>query len=101
MGHSPSLAIQGRTIRKVMGGRGGGGFSNIFLGLIGVQEFFSFNFPLREFFLYFFFLMNVCVAGEGKLLSEEEARIYGQLYYLKTEATVNSPRVIYESLYGK
>ena len=23
---------------------------NIFLGLIGVQEFFSFNFPLREFF---------------------------------------------------
>ena len=27
---------------------------NIFLGLIGVQEFFSFNFPLREyFFLYF------------------------------------------------
>ena len=27
---------------------------NIFLGLIGVHEFFSFNFPLREyFFLYF------------------------------------------------
>ena len=26
---------------------------NIFLGLTGVQEFFSFNFPLREFFLYF------------------------------------------------
>ena len=23
---------------------------NIFLGLIGVQEFFSFNFPLREYF---------------------------------------------------
>ena len=46
-------------------------------------------------------LMNVCVAGEGELLSEQEARIYGQLYYLKTEATVNSPRVIYESLYGK
>ena len=26
---------------------------NILLGLTGVQEFFSFNFPLREFFLYF------------------------------------------------
>ena len=31
---------------------------NIFLGLTGVQEFFSFNFPLREFFfvlIYFIF----------------------------------------------
>ena len=27
---------------------------NIFLGLIGVQEFFSFNFPLREFFFLYF-----------------------------------------------
>ena len=30
---------------------------NIFLGLIGVQEFFSFNFPLREYFCFFCFLM--------------------------------------------
>ena len=60
---------KGRTIRKVMGGEGNfraagiffsssnslyefflGYSMNIFLGLIGVQEFFSFNFPLREFF---------------------------------------------------
>ena len=29
---------------------------NIFLGLIGVQEFFSFNFPLREYFFCTFSL---------------------------------------------
>ena len=29
---------------------------NIFLGLIGVHEFFSFNFPLRE---YFFFVLRL------------------------------------------
>ena len=29
---------------------------NIFSGLIGVQEFFSFNFPLRAFFLKIFFV---------------------------------------------
>ena len=65
---------KGRTIRKVMGGGEGnfraagiffslsnslhefflGHSMNIFSGLIGVHEFFSFNFPLREyFFLYF------------------------------------------------
>ena len=33
-------------------------------------------------------LINVCVGGEGEVLSEEEASIYVQLYYLKTEATV-------------
>ena len=26
-------------------------------------------------------LMNVCVGSEGEVLSEEEAGIYGQLYY--------------------
>ena len=62
---------KGPTIRKVMGG--GAEFSSrrnffslsnslyefffrplheYFLGLIGVQEFFSFNFPLREFFFW-------------------------------------------------
>ena len=64
------ILIQGRTTRKVMGMGGGGEFSsrrNVFslsnslyefflgrgmniLGLIGVNEFFSFNFPLREYF---------------------------------------------------
>ena len=60
---------KGRTIRKVM--RGGGGdfraagiffryqipcmnffrpYHECFLGLIGMHEFFSFNFPLREYF---------------------------------------------------
>ena len=70
-----NLIYQGRTIRRVMGGGGGGIFvprkffslSNsfinfsfrpqheYFLGLIGVHKFFSFNFPLREYiyFLYF------------------------------------------------
>ena len=33
-------------------------------------------------------LINVCVGGEGEVLSGEEASIYVQLYYLKTEATV-------------
>ena len=67
------LYNKGQTIRKIMGGGGGEEFSsrrdfffllsnslyefflghsmNIFLGLIGVHEFFfSFNFPLREYF---------------------------------------------------
>ena len=69
-GSCPSIGGKGRTIRKVMGGGGEGNFRaagtffryqipcmnffrplyEYFLGLIGVQEFFSFNFPLREFF---------------------------------------------------
>ena len=68
-GSCPSIGGKGRTIRKVMGGgegnfRAAGPFFRYqipcmnffrplyeyFLGLIGVQEFFSFNFPLREFF---------------------------------------------------
>ena len=66
-------SFQGRTIRKVMGAGGGGGLGNFraagifcvikfivwiffkpwheyFLGLISVHEFFSFNFPLGEYF---------------------------------------------------
>ena len=64
----PLVSQLGRTIRKVMGGERGifepqefFSLSNslhdffrpwheYFLGLIGVQEFFSFNFPLREYF---------------------------------------------------
>ena len=62
-----SQFIRRRTIRKVMGGGWGGELSSrrnfsslsnyvyeFFLGLIGVQEFFSFNFPLREFFFLYF-----------------------------------------------
>ena len=69
-------SLKGRTIRKVMGGKGGdfssrsfffslsnslyefflGHSMNIFLGLIGMHEFFSFNFPLRE---YFFFVLRL------------------------------------------
>ena len=67
------LYNKGRTIRKIMGGGGRGMFGEffagiffvikflvgifilghrikIFLGLIDVHEFFSFNFPLREYF---------------------------------------------------
>ena len=73
-----NIKIPGRTIRKVMGGRGGGIFEpqefffvieflvwiffrpyhECFLGLIGMHEFFSFNFPLRE---YFFCTSLLCL----------------------------------------
>ena len=55
-------SLKGRTIRKVTGGGGWGIFESqefffvikflyeFFLGLIGVHEFFSFNFPLRKYF---------------------------------------------------
>ena len=68
---------KGRTIRKVMGGGGGifepqefsfvikflvwiffRPYHECFLGLIGMHEFFSFNFPLRE---YFFCTSLLCL----------------------------------------
>ena len=75
------MTYQGRTIKKVMGGRGifepqefcfvikflvGIFFRpkhEYFLGLIGVHEFFSFNFPLREYFFWYSPLPNKFANG--------------------------------------
>ena len=54
---------------------------NIFLGLIGVHEFFSFKFPLRE---YFFFVLHLRLKV-GALLGTRRSAI-GQLFSMSQKS---------------